>query len=347
MKKLGFLSLLLILMIALAGCSSSTGAGGSKVEVEVEKASFVLLGDQGQSIDSEAEKNPIAVTLNIKNKSDSTITVSSYSEIKVYDGDKQLTIEPVYDTELGFDSSPGGDIGAGKSKEVTIIFQAEKEKEYEIGVKPFVMGETKEGKEVSVEFNTSEYTESFDHLDDPAKALAAYIETIYLDKENVDYEKLVAADKQALQDAGLNSFKEVIDDSFYDLEVSKEEAAKQYAIYKTAMAQKVEVKAATIANANGKAKVKLEYSSLPLGDLYDKISDYREEYLDNTGEYDGKKRDEYAYSKLDSIINSLEIKNAKRPLEIQMVEKDGKWTVNGDHYNSEEIVDVFAKGRSY
>lgn len=346
MKKLGILSLFLVFMIALAGCSS-TGAGGAKVEVEVEKASFVLLGDQGQTIDSEAEKNPIAVTLNIKNKSDSTVSVSTYSEIKVYDGDKQLTIEPVFNTDLGFDSSPSGDIGAGKAKEVTIIFQAEKDKEYEIGVTPFVMGDTKEGKEVSVAFNTSEYTESFDHLDDPAKALTAYIETIYLDKENVDYEKLVAADKQALQDAGVNTFKDTLDDSFYDLEVSKEEAAKQYAIYKTAMAQKAEVKAATIANANGKAKVKLEYSSLPLGNIYDKISDYRQEYLDNTGEYDGKKRDEYALSKLDSIINSLEAKNAQRPLEIEMVEKDGKWTVNADHYNSDEIIDVFAKGRGY
>lgn len=347
MKKLGFFTLFLICMVALAGCSSTGAAGGAKVEVEVEKASFVLLGDQGESIDGEGEKNPLAVTINIKNKSDSTINVSTYSEIKVYDGDKQLTIEPVYDADLGFDSSPGDEIGAGKAKEVTLIFQAEKDKEYEIGVAPYIMGETKKEKEVSVTLDTSEYTESLDNLDNPAKALVAYIETIYLDKENVDYEKMVVADKQALQDAGANAFKESLGDSFYDLEISKEEAAKQYAIYKTAMAQKVEIKAATMANANGKAKVKLEYSSLPLGNLYDKISDYREEYLDNTGEYDGKKRDEYAFSKLDSIINSLEPKKAERPLEIEMVEKDGKWTVNMDHYNSEEMVDVFAKGRGY
>lgn len=346
MKRLGFFTLFFVFMLALAGCSSA-GAGGGKIEVEVEKASFVLLGDQGESIDAEGEKNPLAVTLKIKNKSDSTINVSSYSEIRVYDGDKQLTTEPVYNADLGFDASPNDEIGAGKAKEVTIIFQAEKEKEYEIGVSPYIMGETKKEKEVSVTLDTSKYTESFDQLDNPAKALVAYIETIYLDKENVDYEKLVVADKQALQDAGLNVFKESLDDTFYDLTVSKEEAAKQYAVYKTALAQKVEVKAATLANANGKAKVKLEYSSIPLGNLYDKVSDYRQEYLDNTGEFDGKKRDEYAFSKLDSIINSLEAKNAGRPLEIEMVEKDGKWTINSDHYNSEKIVNVFAEGQGY
>ena len=349
MKKLGIFSLFFVFILALAGCSSD-GEGKAKgakgdVEVEVDSASFVLLGDDGESIDSENVKNPLAVTLKIKNTSDSSLNVAAHSDIKVYDGEDQLTTEPVYDSSLGFEVSSSDEIGAGKAKNVTFIFNAEKEKEYEISITPMNYTSMKEEKEVIIKIDTAEYTESFDNLNNPAQALVAYIETIYMDKENVDYEKLVAADKQALQEEGLVNFTEELENNFYSMDITKEEAAKQYAVYKAAMAQKASVTAETVANANGKAEVKLEYTSLPMTKMYDEISDYQDEYYENTGEYDSEKSDEYAFSKLDIILNSLEPKSGSRDVEIQMIEKDGKWTVDSDHYAAEEIVNIFVKGR--
>lgn len=347
MKKLSVLGLF-VLLLALVGCSSNAVGGKEKIEVAVEDASFVLLGDHGETMDPNGEKNPIAVTLNVKNISDSTVTVSPYSDILVYDGDQQLPLETSFNSKLGFDTIPNDDIGTGKTKKVTILFSAEKNKQYEISIKPFVLESGNEEKEVIVPIDTTDYVESFDNLDNPAKALVAYIENIYMDKENVDYEKLVTADKQALQDKALKRFQDSLDKSFYDIEISSEEAAKQYVIYKTAIAQKATLEAITTGNANGKAIVKLEYSSVPLTNLYDKVNDYRKEYLDNTGEYDGKKRDEYAYSKIDTIINSIEPKSGKNSMNIEMIEKDGKWTINlADEYNSQEIVKVFAEGKIY
>lgn len=349
MKKLGIFSLFFVFMLALAGCSSD-GEGKAKgakgdVEVEVDSASFVLLGDDGESIDPENEKNPFVVTLKIKNTSNSTLNVAAHSDIKVYDGEDQLTAKPVYDSSLGFEISSSDEIGAGKVKDVTFIFNAEKEKEYEISVTPMNYTSMEEEGEVIIKIDTAEYAESFDNLNNPAKALVAYIETIYMDKENVDYEKLVAADKQALQEEGLAAFTDSLESDFYSMEIAKEDAAKQYAVYKAAMAQKASVTAETEGNANGRAVVKLEYTSIPLMDMYDEISDYRDEYNENTGEYDTEKSDEYAFSKLDIILNSLEPKSGSRDVEIQMIEKDGKWTVDSDHYGAEEIVNIFVEGR--
>lgn len=347
MRKLGVLGLF-VLMLVLVGCSSNASGGKVKVEVAVDSASFVLLGDYGETIDLESEKTPLAVTLNVKNTSDSTVSVSTYSDILVYDGDQQLPLETSFNSKLGFDTMPNDDIGAGKTKNITILFSAEKNKQYEISVKPFVIGSSNEEKEVIVPIDTTEYVESFENLNDPGKALVAYIDTIYMDKENVDYEKLVTADKQALQDKAFNTFKDSLNKAFYDLDISTEEATKQYDIYKTTIAQKATIDAVTTGNANGKAIVTLEYSSIPLTNLYDKVNDYRKEYLDNTGDYDGEKRDEYAYSKLDTIINSLEPKHGKHNLNIEMIEKDGKWTINlADDYNSQELVRVFAEGKIY
>ena len=352
MKKLGIFSLFLVFILALAGCSSdgegeAKGSKGSKgdVEVEVESASFVLLGDDGESIDSENVKNPLAVTLKIKNTSDSSLNVTAHTDVKVYDGDDQLTPESVYDSSLGFETSSSDEIGAGKAKDVTFVFNAEKEKEYEISVTPTNFASIEDEEEVIVKIDTAEYAESFDNLNNPAKGLTAYIETIYMDKENVDYEKFVVADKQALQEEGIAAFQEILENDFYSIDITKEDAAKQYTVYKTAMAQKASVTAETVANANGRAEVKLEYTSVPLTDMYDKISDYEDEYYENTGEYDNEKRDEYAFSKLDIILNSLEPKSGRGDIEIQMIEKDGKWTVDPDHYGTDEIVNVFVEGR--
>jgi arabinogalactan oligomer / maltooligosaccharide transport system substrate-binding protein len=351
MKKIGVFSLFLVIMLALAACSSK-GAEGEKgakaakgdVEVEVKSASFVLLGDQGESIDPENERNPLAVTLKVKNTSDSALNVSTHSNIKVYDGDDQLTVEPAFNSSLGFEASTSDEIGAGKAKDVTFIFNAEKEKEYEISVTPTNFASIEDKEEVLITIDTAEYAESFDNLNNPAKALAAYIETIYMDKENVDYEKLVAADKQALQEEALTAFKEVLESKFYSIDISKEDAAKQYAIYKTALAQKAEVNTATVVHANGMAEVKLDYVSLPLTSMYDKISDYQDEYHENAEKYDNEKSDEYAFSKLDIIFNSLETKNGSRDYTIKMIEKDGKWTIDSDHYGSNEILNIFVEG---
>ncbi|WP_071393030.1 DUF5105 domain-containing protein [Bacillus tuaregi] len=352
MRKLGVFTLFIALMMALAACSSTsekTGGGSSNImDVSIKDASYILAGkDDGVSEDKETKKGLLAVQLKIKNKSDSEISISSYDDIRMYDGEKQLSPETdVYFSDLDIDYYQNGDIGADKVKDFTVIVNVEKDKKYELGIKPFVKGSEDEAKEIKIELDTKKYAASFDKLNDPGKALTAYIETIYMDKENADYEKYVTADKAALQEEAKKAFKEAIQDGFIDVTVSDEEIDKQYINYKTALAEKAKINAVTVGNAEGKAAVLVEYSTVPLVDLYDYVNEYDEEYYQNTGDYEGGQ--EYALSKLDTIISSIEAKESREKLEILMVEKDGKWTVDlSDDYGKEQLIDTFAAGEEY
>nr|WP_198044668.1 DUF5105 domain-containing protein [Lysinibacillus timonensis] len=343
-KKFGATILFFALLITLAGCSS--GSAVSKIEVTLDSASFVLLGDYGEATGGE-EKNTLAVTLNVKNVSDIPVNVASYSDIKVYDGDKQLPVETPYATELGFNAGGNDEIGAGKSKDITFIFAAEKEKKYEISVTPFVITSDKPEKEVIVPIDTTEYAESYEKLDNPAKALVAYIETIYMGKENKDYNELVSADERERHEDAIKTFEDQINSAFYAITIPSTELKEQYANYQKELAKKGEISAKTLANANGKAVVQLEYTALPLNNLHESVSDYRQEYFDNTGDYDAEKRDKYALTKLGSIINSIEPKDGERALEIEMFEKDGKWELSSSYYTSDELDRIFAGRITY
>lgn len=351
MKKFGIFTLLITVIMALAACSSTsekTGASSSKIiEVSIDNASYVLAGkNDGVSEDKETKKGLLAVQLKVKNKTDSEVSISPYDDIKIYDGEKQLSPENDLNlSDLGIDYSETGTIGAEKVKDITVIVNVEKDKKYELGITPYT-DSTDKAKEVKLALDTKKYAASFDTLNDPAKALTAYIKTIYMDKESADYEKYVSADKAALQDEAKKAFKEEIQDTFMDLKISDEEMDKQYINYKSSLSQKGKINAQTVGNAEGKAVVLVEYSNIPLNDLYDLVDDYREEYYQNTDSYDGS--EEYALSKFDVILDSIEAKDSKEKLEILMVKKDGKWTVDlSDDYVKGQLVDTFAAGYGY
>lgn len=338
-------------MMALAACSSTsekTGAGSSKIiDVSIDNASYVLAGkNDGVSEDKETKKGLLAVQLKVKNKTDSEVSISPYDDIKIYDGEKQLSPENDLNlSDLGIDYYETGNIGAEKVKDITVIVNVEKDKKYELGITPYT-DSTDKAKEVKLTLDTKKYAASFDTLNDPAKALTAYIETIYMDKKNADYEKYVSADKAALQEEAKKAFKAEIQDTFMDLKISDEEMDKQYINYKSSLSQKGKIKAQTVGNAEGKAVVLVEYSNIPLNNLYDLVDDYTEEYYQNTGSYDGD--EEYALSKFDVILDSIEAKDSKEKLEILMVKKDGKWTVDlSDDYVKEQLVETFAAGYGY
>ncbi|RJS61222.1 DUF5105 domain-containing protein [Bacillus sp. PK3_68] len=352
-KKISILALMFAIMLALAGCGGSDakeasggGAGESKVaEVTIEKAEYILAGDDGES--EGEETGLLAVDLKVKNKSKSTINVSSYDGVYLYDGDEQLSPEKsVY--ARGIDLKDGGssDIGAGKVKTIPFYFNVEKDKKYEIGVKPRLSEPGEEADEIMLGLDTKKYAESFDEIQDPAKALTAYIDVIYLGKDNSDYEKLVTADKEDVQETAKSKFKKQLDLSLPDM-VTDADIDKYYSSYKTVLGEKAEVQTKTTAKAGDKAVVKLDYSTVSTDDLYDKLYNYQKEYRENTGGYDTEKEKQYALSKFDTVVQSLEVAKSQNGAEISMIKKDGKWTVNtSDHY-SDYLVRAFAEGRAY
>ncbi|MBM7647806.1 hypothetical protein JOC78_000746 [Bacillus ectoiniformans] len=350
LKKMSLAGTLMALSIGLAGCggdeeTSASGTAKSKVmEATIQDASYIL-ANQNNGVSEGEEPGLLAVNFKIKNTSDSSITLSGRNDVKLYDGENQLSpnTEAAYSVDIP-PAASGGEIGAGKVKEMTVFFDVEKGKEYEVALKPFVNGEP-ESEEVTMKLNTQKYEDSLKTLNDPAKALAGYVDTIYLGKENTDYEKLVTADKAALQEEARNKFKENLTRGM-DKQLTDEEVNKYYETFKNTLAQKAKIEPVVLSNANGKAEVSLQYSAVSMSKFYDQMYNYQKEYYQNAG-YDREKAEEYALSKFDAIVNSLEVKQGASDIKIKMLEKDGRWTVDPSHHSSKYLVDAFGAGSIY
>lgn len=102
--------------------------------------------------------------------------------------------------------------------------------------------------------------------------------------------------------------------------------------------------AKTIENVNGKAVVEVNYSGIGVYNLYNTVSDYKRAYYQETNEYDSKKQEAYAISKFKDILGGAELKESNYPLEIEMVEKDGKWEVKPKDKYSDTVEKAFAAG---
>ncbi|MTH54097.1 DUF5105 domain-containing protein [Bacillus mangrovi] len=353
MKKGSFLVLTGLLMTTAAGCSigglgekaNADGEGSSKskfMEVSVTDASYIMTGEDDGA--SEADTGLLMVNLKVENTSDKSLSISGSDGIKLYKGEEELSAKSgVYSTDLGLEPDVSGSIGAKKVKTVPAFFEVEKGEKYEIGITPRTDDYEDKPEEVTLKLDTEKYADSLEEMENPAKALTAYIETIYLDKENPDYEKFVTADKQALQEEAKRSFSDGMDLIAYE-SIPEQEMDKHYTSFKSVLAEKGELKAEAKAFANDRAVVKLEYSTVSLSDAYEPIKDLRNEYTDKTDDYDSKKSQSYAMEKFDAVLNSLDAQPGRNPLEIKMIKKDGKWTVDTEDYNSDQLVKTFAQG---
>lgn len=127
--------------------------------------------------------------------------------------------------------------------------------------------------------------------------------------------------------------------------ISDSDVEKYYESFKQASAEKNEIEAELIGNANGKAIVKLNYSALSYEDLSDELNDYKDKYREKHDGYNPEKEDEYALSKFDSALDKLEARKGNRELEIQMIEQDGKWSIDDSNMDwTKNLIMVFAEG---
>ena len=350
MKRVILLFSSLILLVALAACGKSgekaeadnnnnnaASGKGEVIEAEVEDASYILAGDLGEGEDS----GQLLINLNIKNVSDSTIDLFPENNMQLYDGDQQ--IDPSSEANMLLDGDTTSSIGADKQKSMSVVFDVDKDTEYELNIAPRSTDPDAGDTDVNLALDTSEYNDSLEELQNPGKALEAYVETIFLDKDNSDYEKFVSADKSDVQDDALKAFKEKLEMNFSS-KISDSDLEKYYESFKQASAEQDEIEAEVIENVDGKAKVELTYKALSYEDLIDELNEYKIKHREKHG-LDTEKEDEYALKKFDSAIDKIDAKEGSDNLDIQMEETEGKWSVDDSDWDmTENIIRVFAEG---
>lgn len=326
------LLVVLALVWGLAACGKSDkkaeAEGGSSnknslIEASITDASYALLKDGDADVSEDSGEALLAVDLKVKNVSSDSVEISPYSNIKLYDGNEEVNIEDdIYSARLDMGTSRGGSIGAGNTKKMTVLVKVKKGKTYTLGIQPFTEKSGDDGEELKLALDIKKYSKSYDSLQDPAKALKAYIDPIYLNKDNADYEKYVSADKEAAQTQAYKTFKKAFSDNIAD-DISDADMKNYYEAYKSAAAEKAKLDAGAVAGYKEKAIVKLTYSTISMDDISEKVEEYADEYLDNSEDYDSDKAKKYALSKFDSIVSSVEPKEAGDPEEVSMVKKDG------------------------
>lgn len=355
MKKIIFLLSTLLILAGLTACGGSDKGGlsetkGKTIEASIEDARYIFTDqDSGEAIggeEEEAEGGTLLVEMLIKNVSDSSVDVFPDMNMQLYDGDLQM--DPISKTsfayyELGIEPENNTSIGANKQKTVTVLFDVEKDKEYKINILPHSSDYEAKVEEVNVTLDTSEYNESLKNLIIPEQALTAYIETIYFNKDNNNYEKYVSADKNSLQDDAQKSFKKMLDMTVSKT-LSKDEAEKHYASFKQSSAEKNVIETKLKANSGEKAILTVEYEALAYEDINEKMRDYKQDYRDNN-EFDPEKEDEYALNKFDAVLDEINAKEGSREIEVEMKQSEGKWTIDDSNIKgTKRLNEVFAEG---
>lgn len=356
MKRIGQFLCFGLLLAVLTACGSSkdddanaSSTKGDSLEVSIEDASYVLSGnDSGESIGDEADGGLLQIDLVIKNTSDTSIDVYPEMHMQLYDEDDNQ-IDPTQDYNHALDIGSSGtnnSIGSGKQKTVSVLFNVEKDSEYEINIAPMPADYEIELEDIIVPLDTSEYNDSLEVLQDPGKALEAYVETIYFGKKNKDFEELVSADQKTLQNEAKDKFGERLELDIYSLDLSDKDIKKYYESFKRANGDNAEIETEVIGNANGKAIVIINYSAIPYDDISKGLKKYKDEQHDkNDLSYDPEGEEEYALSKFDEVLDDVSAKSGNQEIEVHMKQEDGTWAIDDSDFNStENISRVFAEG---
>src|SRR5699024_5594036 len=140
------------------------------------------------------------------NVSDSSIDLFPDNNMQLYDGDLQIDLSS--EESMLLDRDTTSSIGADKQKSIPVVFDVDKDTEYELNIDPRLTDTDAGDADNNIPKDTSKYNDSLEELKNPGKALEAYVETIFFDKDNNDYEELVSADKSDIQDDALKAFKE-------------------------------------------------------------------------------------------------------------------------------------------
>src|SRR5699024_10929413 len=102
----------------------------------------------------------------------------------------------------------------------------------EINIDPMARDAEQKTEGVNVPLDTSEYNDSLETLQDTGKALEAYVETIYFDQDNADYDEFVSADKSGIQEDEIDQFTEKLERSLIYADITDKDAVKYYESYK-------------------------------------------------------------------------------------------------------------------
>lgn len=337
----------IFMLAACGGGEKKESAGKSKlIEATIEDASFILSTKDGE-YDPESNHATVKIDVNIKNKTKDSIDIMPQTDIYLYDGDDQIDADTTFDSSLDMSYTTNTSIGAEKKKTFSVIFNVERDKEYELNIEPRMFDIEQVAEPVTLKVDMSDYNASYENLNEPVEAMQAYIETIYLDEAHENLNELMNIDEDELMKEARKGFVRFLKDAT-NVDVSKKEHAKYYNVFKKAWENQGEFDVKLKGNSGEKALVEITYAGISSMNVSEGYSEERRQFLEKAQTFNPEEADEYALSKLDSIIIQSKVVEGRHPIEIYLVKKDEKWSFENKYGDSaQDLNKIFAEGSIY
>lgn len=333
MKKLKLLIIIAMLGVVTAcGNTSKEGSETTASETTKSKVAEVTI-KEGQYIDpiggdTEDDQNVIALEMKVKNTSNDKMYIFDESFYLVEKGDDEK-IKPLRVDYQNKIKDFSGEISSGKSLSGTVVFAVEDDKKYELIFSPNSYDEEGNSSEdVEMALDLKKYEDSKKKLDEPVKALQAYIDVVFLQKENKDYDTLIANDSKTDIEMITKEYTNMIKDTFYSYRLSDDEMSKAFESYVGNQREAIELTLTSAGNVGDLAKVKVDFKGISQQAANDLINNFETEYDDTTNDYDSEKREQYAVTKLEDVYSTAEVGEPRDEIFVTMTKKDDKWTID-------------------
>ena len=150
-----------------------------------------------------------------------------------------------------------------------------------------------------------------------------------MSKENPDYDKYISTDsevaKEAVKKAFTKNFKDYL---VYNYKPTDEELTTFFKNFQEIEAKRATYETKVIGNVGKKAMVEVTMKGLSNEEISDIFSEYKEEYLDQSDEYDSEKPEQYALTTYTEVLENADLGEPRNELKVVLTKKDDKWDVN-------------------
>ncbi|MFJ8261933.1 DUF5105 domain-containing protein [Rummeliibacillus sp. NPDC094406] len=333
-KRWLLISLFAVLSLLLTACGSSGSGSDSKQEardvgIKLNSGEYIAVS----KYDDNEEKTYLKLNLTVHNKSKNEISISGL-DFSLYDKNNEK-IESVYVNPPDEDSYKelSGSVSPEKKASGDLAYPINPEEKYELHFQPHIYDDKgNKQKELVVKVDPSKYKNDTENA---KKAIAAYIDNVFLSKENPDFKTVltndVIKDSQKFDEELGNQLKEGSEEYKLNLKTEKNFIEK----YRIALNRNIKP-TYQIEYADAKnAKVMVRFKNFDSSDLYTQTRKVSEQFVKKNekkysyNEYDKAKKDALVYTinRIDQILNNTKLSNDSRNYSITMKNVDGKWHI--------------------
>ncbi|PAD67603.1 hypothetical protein CHH83_18205 [Bacillus sp. 7586-K] len=352
MKKFMMILSLILLTTFAAACSSSSTSkeesGGEDKKEEKAKVADISIDNVEYTLPSEydnASDDQLALKIDISvtNNGEDPLDVDNNNFV-LYQGDTMAgESEPEdYNSVLKYAT-----LSKGKKLEGSLYFLVDKGEDYQL---VYSSTEQYEKEQEVIEFDIDgkdeKLLETAEDLQNPAKALSAYIDVLFYNGESPEFETLVGEDKDAL----VREFDDAIIEGFMSTAYISEDQIDKQSLFnlvksmKAALKEKVKAQTVTKTISEDTAIVELTASPLDVPSMQPSLQKKAEDYVSKNQQATEMELQKFVFDEMAKEFATMKPSTSEVTVELQL-KKSGKdkWVLDASDYRSQDISLPFLK----